>query len=488
MSVDEKPPRFRICHLYKWPHFSGYGFNLHSEKNREGQFIGKIDIESPAEACGILEGDRIFEVNGVNITRENHRQVVDRIKQNDDSVVLLVLSPSEVEYCARHGIDIGGNMENTVILQTPKQDGKGNDAATDVEGELLENGGGGEGSNTQPTNDSSDHERVQCPVSLDCSGDGDPEQDQEETSDVEKPRVNVKQDVLQENTPSENGREGNNTITSPTGSCLDTEGDGSSEVRHSEGPSTTDVQAEVPGLDEGHSHVIPPPDETPASHEDIQNSEVDGSEGRINGCSHSSAEDAGGMDEQQEDLSGDRPISAVPTADETPPSTDKGRVEVQQEDTSRDGTVSTDSEGTSTAVTGEESGDKRTPQISEHEVDEHNTHQDQVSDTDGAGPSRDLSSESSRVAQHTDPVSTNGASSTPPNQQSSETSLPATENGAPIPAAAPSNANAPEGDSLMLKLNMSAAEMRQYLKTKKRSDSQYRNLSFKERTRIVSEM
>lgn len=31
----------RLCHLVKWPDFRDYGFNLHAEKNKLGQYIGK---------------------------------------------------------------------------------------------------------------------------------------------------------------------------------------------------------------------------------------------------------------------------------------------------------------------------------------------------------------------------------------------------------------------------------------------------------------
>jgi len=34
-----------------------------------GQFIGKVDPNSPAEAAGLREGDKIIEVNGVNISQ-----------------------------------------------------------------------------------------------------------------------------------------------------------------------------------------------------------------------------------------------------------------------------------------------------------------------------------------------------------------------------------------------------------------------------------
>ncbi len=60
--------------MVKRENFSGYGFNLHAEKNKPGQFIGKVDPNSPAEDAGLQDGDRIVEVNGVNISQENHKQ------------------------------------------------------------------------------------------------------------------------------------------------------------------------------------------------------------------------------------------------------------------------------------------------------------------------------------------------------------------------------------------------------------------------------
>ena len=90
MKMSEAP-RPRECHMRKWPHFSGFGFNLHAEKNKSGQFIGAVDVNSPAEAAGLLEGDRIVEVNRVNVNQENHRQVVQRIKAVPGETTLLVV-------------------------------------------------------------------------------------------------------------------------------------------------------------------------------------------------------------------------------------------------------------------------------------------------------------------------------------------------------------------------------------------------------------
>lgn len=41
----------------------GYGFNLHSDKKKRGQFVRAVDPDSPAESSGMRPGDRILEVN-----------------------------------------------------------------------------------------------------------------------------------------------------------------------------------------------------------------------------------------------------------------------------------------------------------------------------------------------------------------------------------------------------------------------------------------
>ncbi|XP_053619262.1 Na(+)/H(+) exchange regulatory cofactor NHE-RF1 [Plodia interpunctella] len=88
----------RLCHVRKIPDFDGYGFNLHAEKGKPGQYIGKVDEGSPAEAAGLRRGDRILEVNGHSIAGETHKQVVSRIKERPEDAELLVvaLAPGEV--------------------------------------------------------------------------------------------------------------------------------------------------------------------------------------------------------------------------------------------------------------------------------------------------------------------------------------------------------------------------------------------------------
>lgn len=86
----------RLCHVIKRDDFDGYGFNLHAEKGKPGQYIGKVDDDSPAEVAGLKQGDRIIEVNSVNIGNETHKQVVQRIKAIACEVRLLVIDPLAV--------------------------------------------------------------------------------------------------------------------------------------------------------------------------------------------------------------------------------------------------------------------------------------------------------------------------------------------------------------------------------------------------------
>lgn len=128
-------PAPRLCHLIKIPSFEGYGFNLHAEKAKPGQFIGKVDADSPAELAGMLEGDRIVEVNGVNIANENHRQVVERIKSVPDETRLLVVDSATDAWYRDRKIVPKGTQDNVRYIRTPtpgesRPNGLGHDETT----------------------------------------------------------------------------------------------------------------------------------------------------------------------------------------------------------------------------------------------------------------------------------------------------------------------------------------------------------------------
>lgn len=69
----ESELRPRLCFLTKGDR--GYGFHLHGERNKGGQFIGKVVPGSSADMAGLRPGDRVVEVNGENVENETHHQV-----------------------------------------------------------------------------------------------------------------------------------------------------------------------------------------------------------------------------------------------------------------------------------------------------------------------------------------------------------------------------------------------------------------------------
>ncbi|NXW43954.1 NHRF1 protein, partial [Nyctiprogne leucopyga] len=82
-------PAARLCRLERGP--DGYGFHLHGEKGKPGQFIRLVEVGSPAERSGLRAGDRLLEVDGQNVERESHQQVVERIRAAAGTVSLLVV-------------------------------------------------------------------------------------------------------------------------------------------------------------------------------------------------------------------------------------------------------------------------------------------------------------------------------------------------------------------------------------------------------------
>ncbi|XP_020858135.1 Na(+)/H(+) exchange regulatory cofactor NHE-RF1 [Phascolarctos cinereus] len=101
---DSGSPLPRLCNLEKGP--NGYGFHLHGEKGKLGQFIRLVEPGSPAEKAGLLAGDRLVEVNGENVEQESHQQVVSRIRAALNSVRLLVVDPEADERLQKLGIQV----------------------------------------------------------------------------------------------------------------------------------------------------------------------------------------------------------------------------------------------------------------------------------------------------------------------------------------------------------------------------------------------
>ncbi|XP_043994817.1 sorting nexin-27a [Gambusia affinis] len=91
---------------------SGYGFNVRGQVSEGGQLrsingelyaplqhVSAVLPGGAADRAGIAKGDRILEVNGVNVEGATHKQVVDLIRAAEKELVLAVLSvpPQEAD-------------------------------------------------------------------------------------------------------------------------------------------------------------------------------------------------------------------------------------------------------------------------------------------------------------------------------------------------------------------------------------------------------
>ncbi|NWR31877.1 NHRF1 protein, partial [Tachuris rubrigastra] len=103
-------PAARLCRLERGP--DGYGFHLHGEKGKPGQFIRLVEAGSPAERSGLRAGDRLLEVDGENVERESHQQVVERIRAAAGAVSLLVVDSTADEQLSKRG---GAGAEPPVV-------------------------------------------------------------------------------------------------------------------------------------------------------------------------------------------------------------------------------------------------------------------------------------------------------------------------------------------------------------------------------------
>ncbi|XP_078520981.1 Na(+)/H(+) exchange regulatory cofactor NHE-RF2 isoform X3 [Lissotriton helveticus] len=126
MSTSQLKPR--LCHMLKGE--GGYGFHLHGEKNKSGQYIRKVEPGSAAEAAGLKAGDRLVQVNGANVEKETHHQVVQRIKAIENETRLLVVDKETDDYLRSLHITYAEAMEQGDALgnlpQSPTNSTPGN--------------------------------------------------------------------------------------------------------------------------------------------------------------------------------------------------------------------------------------------------------------------------------------------------------------------------------------------------------------------------
>ena len=90
----------------------GFGFFLQDLKTATGvdHVLNQIAPGEPAALAGVLENDRVVEVNGTNVESLSHDQVVKMIRESGDTVSFLVVDADTDEHFKAKGIMISSAL------------------------------------------------------------------------------------------------------------------------------------------------------------------------------------------------------------------------------------------------------------------------------------------------------------------------------------------------------------------------------------------
>lgn len=123
LSAGKTQPKARLCRLIKSPgQRESYGFVLRTYHDTMEKMIVRVDGDGIAIRTGIKEMDFLIEVNGVNVSRENHQQVTSRIRNSMDEISLLVVSPEDMTWFRRNS-RVPKSSE-AVMIETPGRAGR----------------------------------------------------------------------------------------------------------------------------------------------------------------------------------------------------------------------------------------------------------------------------------------------------------------------------------------------------------------------------
>ncbi|PWA21527.1 hypothetical protein CCH79_00003415 [Gambusia affinis] len=139
-------PRPRLCHMKKGS--GGYGFNLHSEKNKPGQFIRAVDDDSPAQRAGLRPQDKIiqvclalvvrefYRVNGVSVIGMQHTEVVAAIKAKGDETTLLVVDAEAEEFFKKCNVQPGEEHVTGLLPEPVSERGSDEEVSSQLKSKL----------------------------------------------------------------------------------------------------------------------------------------------------------------------------------------------------------------------------------------------------------------------------------------------------------------------------------------------------------------
>ncbi|XP_043532428.1 Na(+)/H(+) exchange regulatory cofactor NHE-RF3-like isoform X4 [Chiloscyllium plagiosum] len=103
-------PKARLCHLVKGS--SGYGFQIYCITDEPGIYIQEVIPEDVGYKAGLRDGDMVIEVNGMNIEKVCYEDVLEKIKEKQHEVTLLVMNKKDYWYCKDNDLPISRESED----------------------------------------------------------------------------------------------------------------------------------------------------------------------------------------------------------------------------------------------------------------------------------------------------------------------------------------------------------------------------------------
>ena len=60
------------------------------DDEKDGHYVEEVDPGGPAERAGLKTGDRVIQINGMNIEADDHEDCIQRLRMCEVEVLLLV--------------------------------------------------------------------------------------------------------------------------------------------------------------------------------------------------------------------------------------------------------------------------------------------------------------------------------------------------------------------------------------------------------------
>ncbi|CAF1516560.1 unnamed protein product [Adineta ricciae] len=115
-------PIARLCRIRKFPSSPFYGFFLCGNPKRLGRvYVSNIKKHSSAAICGLRNGDRIIEVNGVNIQTLTYETILNKIKLHLEhrDLELLVLDKKSLRWYRDREYPVSSQTLPTIVQIEP---------------------------------------------------------------------------------------------------------------------------------------------------------------------------------------------------------------------------------------------------------------------------------------------------------------------------------------------------------------------------------